>query len=327
MQPVPLKLNFSIDVPTGGISSSYIDLSQCVSLMSRKLMRQGLNWAVSSIKLTLPPASSPQGNAVYVSTLQNTWMTYNAWKKAFYHWLKQQSDALAEIGASDVVAAYRDFKVYAELEHQDAGVANNLRPVSIGPGGVSGPFVGPVIVGAGFSTLGADWNMSEIVLPNFDGVPGVTQETTLFVHGPSNESLGQFGLVDQYHKSRQRADGSDPNIDPLFESNMYARMIDVGSDTAEILDNVTLENNTPPYRLTDMAGGDEFFEMENVVFALNTSTDNVRQYQFGGFNAPCGLIRIDQVFSDDTTIQPLLVEISLVPGDNRGYLAVPMQEC
>lgn len=327
MDPVPLKLNFAIDVPETGISRSYIDISQCVSLASRKLMRQGLNWAVASVKITMPAASSAQGNAVYISTLQNTWMTYNAWKKAFYHWLKQQNDALAEVGAPTAVGAYRDFKVYAELEHQTDGVANNLRPVSIGPGGVSGPFVGPVIVGAGFGTLGADWQISEIVFPNFDGVPGVTQEATVFVHGPSNETLGQFGLVDQYHKSRPRTDGSEPDVDPAFETSMYSRMIDVGSETTEILENAVGENNTPPYRLVDMAGGDEFYEMENVAFALNTSTDNVRQYTFGGFNAPCGLIRIDQVFSEGTSIQPLLVELSLVPGDNRGYLAVPMQEC
>lgn len=326
MDPVPLKLTFAIEA--SGSDSYYIDLSQCTSLLSRKLMRQGLNWAVSSVKVTMPAASSAQGNAVYLSTLQNTWVTYNAWVKAFNHWLKQQNDAVAEAGGESGVSTYRDFKIYAEEAHQTAGVAGNLLPVSLGPGNQVGPFASPVVTGSSPSISGADWEMSEVVFPNFNDVAGSVQEATVFMHGPTDYNLLKFGLVDEYFKSRTRVRNPDKQVDFEYEQTMYARMVDDGETMSEILDNASLKNAGPPYASTSIIGGDTFREMENVAFALNSSTIQQRTFTFPGFNAPCGLIRVDQLFSDTGgTVNDLILEITLAPGDNRGYFAVPMQEC
>ena len=60
-------------------------------------------------------------------------------------------------------------------------------------------------------------------------------------------------------------------------------------------------------------------------FVFNTNTIAERRYSFGGFTAPCGLLRIDQLYSDDSS-NDLIIEVMLVPGDHRGYLAEPMQE-
>lgn len=328
MQPVPLKLNFAITPPEGGTTVSYIDLSQCVSHLARKFMRQGLNWAISSIKVTMPAASSAQGNAVYISTLQNTWVTYNAWKKAFAHWLEQQNEALAEAGGSEASAKYRDFKIYAEEMHYDAGVGSNLLPVSLGPGSQVGPFASPVIVGTGPSTTRTEWDISQFVLQNYNGVAGDTREVQPYMLGQSDYPNNKYSLVQEYGNSRPRIQLTNPVVDADFDESLYARMNNEGDDSSEILDNATVNNNRAPYRDDHMVGGETFPEMENVCFALNSSTIQQRTFTFPGFNAPCGLLRIDQVFSDSGgLVNDLIIEITLAPGDNRGYFAIPMQEC
>ena len=127
LEPVPLKMVFTIPA---GTNTHYIDISQCASLLSRKFLRQGLNWAVGSVKLTMPNAASGQaGNAVYISTLQHSWTVSNAWKKTMAHWLRQQDEAVEASGSESAVSRYRDFKIFADELHFDAGEANNLRHV------------------------------------------------------------------------------------------------------------------------------------------------------------------------------------------------------
>jgi hypothetical protein len=50
IEPAVTTLRFPVTNVTGQ-STSFIDLSQCASLISRRFYRQGLNWAVRSIKI------------------------------------------------------------------------------------------------------------------------------------------------------------------------------------------------------------------------------------------------------------------------------------
>ena len=100
----------------------------------------------------------------------------------------------------------------------------------------------------------------------------------------------------------------------------------VGDDFADVVDNATNTNDHLPYDQDEYVGANaNFIEMENQCFAFNSNTISERQYTFSGFTAPCGLLRIDQLLSDDSG-QDLVIELSLVPGDHRGYLAQPMQD-
>lgn len=318
LEPVPTKMTFSIPA---GTNTNYVDLSQCASLLSRKFLRQGLNWAIGGVRITMPAATSGQaGNAVYISTLQHTWTTSNSWRKAQAHWLKQQNEAVSNSGSEDTVARYRDFKIYADRTHAQAGSSANLLPVGLGPGTTTGPFPSAVITTASPNT--GEWQYSQIVIPN-DGAPGTTVEYSVMMHGAS---FGSFkGIAEGYQESRARPQSPDPSA-PTVYNGWLSQMFDVGDDNAAVVGNATLKNNDLPYDQDEYPGADtNYIEMENQCFAFNTNTVAERRYTFGGFTAPCGLLRIDQQYSDDTS-NDLIVEIMLVPGDHRGYLAEPMQE-
>lgn len=319
LEPVPTKFTFTIPA---GTNTSYIDISQSASATSRKFLRQGLNWAIGGVRVTLPAASTGQaGNAVYISTLQHSWTTSNSWKKAQAHWLKQQNEALGASGSEDTSARYRDFKIFADRTHAETGSAANLLPVGLGPGTTTGPFPSAIITTA--SPAQDEWAYSQIVVPNDTG-PGGTQEYSVMMHGAS------FGLVkgiaEGYQLSRSRPFSPDPEA-PQVSTSWLHEMFDVGDDSDVVTDNAQFRNNLVPYDEDAYPGADtNFIQMENQCFAFNTNTIAERTYSFGGFTAPCGLLRIDQQYSDDTSSTPLIVELMLVPGDHRGYLAEPMQE-
>ena len=44
-------------VPGGSVGTHYVDLSQIASLFNRRFYRQGINWALSGIKVRSPPGS------------------------------------------------------------------------------------------------------------------------------------------------------------------------------------------------------------------------------------------------------------------------------
>jgi len=81
IQPAALTLTFATPDTSGGDYN--IDLSQVVSLVNRRFYRQGINWAVGSMKF-----ASTRGGQVQVQKLHNTWVTSNAWEKAFRMWNK-----------------------------------------------------------------------------------------------------------------------------------------------------------------------------------------------------------------------------------------------
>jgi hypothetical protein len=273
--------------------------------------------------VTLPAASTGQaGNAVYISTLQHSWCTANAWTKAQAHWLKQQDEALANSDSGDTAARYRDFKIYADSTHVGMGEAANLLPVGLGPGTTTGPFSSAVVTTS--QVAAGEWEYSKVVVPN-DVTPGTTSEVSLMMHGDDVAGTA-FGLIRGYAQSRAVPHSPDPSNNSGVEFSFLSKMFNVGNDLSEIVENAMDTNNNLPYDQDNYPGGRQFVQMENQCFAFNTNTIAERRYSFGGFTAPCGLLRIDQLYSDDTSSTPLIVELMLVPGDHRGYLAEPMQE-
>ena len=324
IQPVPLKLNFLIPA---GTNTNFIDISQCVSLLSRKFLRQGLNWAIAGGRILMPNAASGQaGNAVYVSTLQHSWCVSNSWHKTQLTWLKQQNDALEESGMESVAGKFRDFKIFADQSHVNNTEANNLLPINLGPGTTVGPF--PTAIVTTGSPLPGEWLYSEIVIPNDAGVSGNTVEYKLHMHGA--DSSGSKGMVEGYSESRAYPQSPDPAAPSAPEDSFLSQMFDVGETMDEIVQNATNRNDELPYNQELYPGGGlNYNQLENQVFVFNTNTIGISEYKFTGFSAPCGLIRIDQLYSDtnsETNSSDLIIEIELMPGTHRGYLAEPMQD-
>ncbi len=302
LQPAVMTLNFSGD--------GYIDLSQSASLVNRRFYRQGLNWAVSGF--TVQMASQATGN-IRIETLPTTWVMSNAWQKAFSLWLKQQNEAIAEYGAESTVARFRDFKIFMDTVHVTAGFSANLLPT----------------YGDGSATFTAgEWEASQIVVPNATADAGGSDvdPAEYFLHmvganfGPSSVSRG---MIDGYQYSRSYPQSPDP-VAPAQDSgfNWMRDMFDVGNDSDKVVENATESNNDLPYPQVDYPGGDTQAPGLQLHSAHSASTTTIsNRFTIPGCTVPCGLLK----FSNDTGVNAQL-QVHLVPGSHRGYLAEPMQD-
>ena len=119
MEPAVMTATFSSPtVAAGAIGTTYVDLSQIASLINRRFYRQGINWAVGSMKVLTAANFAGQ---LKVSKVPTTWVAFQAYKAAFDAWNKQQMEAIEESGGESAIAAFRDFKIFADIDHVAAG--------------------------------------------------------------------------------------------------------------------------------------------------------------------------------------------------------------
>lgn len=311
MEPSPLTFTFATAPTPGGVPlRSYVDLSQCASILARRFYRQGLNWAIAGIKVV-----SIQPGTISVSKVPNTWMTSNAWHKTFALWNKQMSETLDEGGNESLRARFSDFKVFADPAHRALGVAGNLLPGD----------------SAGNLAVPGEWDASHVVLPQTapDGSGTIIDPTEFTLHmvGPANAN--SKGVIEGYADSRSYPQSPDP-VGPSASSaaNWMSAMFDDGSANPEILDNAENENDDLPYTQVNYPGGaNQLPALEYHDFAQiysTSATTNVGISRIKGGNFPCGLIAIDWTPSGETS--NLVFQIDMIPGTHRGYLAEPMQD-
>jgi hypothetical protein len=322
LQPAVMKLNFVLPL---NASNYVVDLSECVSRLNRRFMRQGLNWAVGNVKLTTLPASvEATGATSYVNTIPHTWSVANAWMKAFSAWKLQQDQAIAASGSESSVARFRDFKISLEDNIADAG--HKMSPVSIGPGRLIGPFMTGLVSGSAVAPA-EDWDPSKVVVPN-DGATGNTVSYLLHMVGPDTPT--SKGLIAGYAASRAYPQSPDP-VGPVIGSsdNWLGLMFDTGDDHAAVTFGATQRNDELPYDQDEYPGGaTNFNELECQGYKLNQSTVGMNVWNTGPFTAPCGLIRFDfanQQIIGSTDYNQNVVTIDLVPGNHRGYLCETME--
>ncbi|AXH74415.1 MAG: hypothetical protein [Circoviridae sp.] len=303
IEPAILTLNFEI----GDTNVSYIDLSQCASIVNRRFYRQGLNWAVAGFRFGFEGS----GVNLRVATLPNAWTTSGSWEKTMRAWLKQQNDAIREMGGESAVARYRDFKVHADSIHEGLGFGSNKLPVN--PGGLG-------VASAAY--LPGEWEASQIVIPN-NGAVGVTTEYNLHMLGASNAT--SKSIIAGYANSRATPFSPDPVTPGPISNSFLNSMFDVGFNNDDIVDNATDKNDDLPYDRDDYPGelvnGPSMSTHREISFT--TTTIGAHQ-NMAGTNVPCGLLQIahNHVGAANT----LTMQIMLVPGDHRGYMAEPMTE-
>jgi len=324
LQPAVMRINYRIPANATAV---YADLFQSLSQVNRRFMRQGYNLAIANVRITTLAAALPTApTTAYVNTLPHTWATANSWMKSFSLWKKQQDEALENSDSEETAARFRDFKIYADLDHVAAGTAANLQPWTLGPG-VTG------VLSAGLITTSnalpsEEWMHSEIVVPN-DGAPGNTLQYSLhMVGGDIGAPTYSKGMIQGYADSRSTPQSPDP-VGPTISASWMQEMFDVGNDNLLVTNNAQDRNNELPYDQDDYPGGDtNMVELECQGYVNNMSTVGVTTFNTGPFTAPCGLLRFD--FNGQTTEHTAgaynIVTVELVPGNHRGYLAETMEE-
>ena len=314
----PAVMNLLVNVPAsyeGEPGTGYLDLSQCASILNRRFYRQGLQWVVQDFQILQSAAISSNGRFT-IEGLPLTWVCSNAWHKSFAMWKKQQDEVMEDYEGESAIAKFRDFKIFMDGDHVEAGFAANLLPVKSG-GGTFTP---------------GEWDPSQIVVPNYedDGSGSLVNPAEFYLHmvgasfGPASVSRG---IIDGYQYSRSYPQSPDP-VSPSQDSgfNWMRDMFNVGNNNPEVAANASDNNDELPYPQVDYPGGDT----QAPVLELRYHTDIVKSgsqsVTHTSFRAPGGMFPSGLIKFSNNTDQVLEVMLNLVPGDHRGYLAAPMQD-
>ena len=312
----------------------YIDLSQCASILNRRFYRQGINWAVSGMKLV----SDYQG-AVFTAKLPTTWTMSNSWEKGFRAWQRMNNEALQEV--ESVRPRFLDYKIYANANHHNVGFDANLMPLSFND----------VIGTVGYQYVPAtdgEWKSSKMVIPDTTlGATGGVQEREIIAVGanyPGNgaSGLNAVSLIEGYAASRGLPAVSDPNTpddasdaDGVSPENWLQATFNEGTqqydDILDTMAGATAENNIAPYPFeNDGVHSDTMYpgganqldglQIHDTAFITPTTIGGHTSIPGGMF--PCGLIELTIAGSGTGGT----LQIELVPGNHRGYLCEPMTE-
>jgi hypothetical protein len=324
----PAVQSFLINTPStaaGITSTSYVDLSQVASLLNRRFYRQGINWAVSGMKVFTTVSST-----ITISKLPETWIMSNSWEKGFRAWMKMNNEALAE--TDSVRPRFMDYKIYADADHHTLGYAANLLPTNVLGGTPMQP---------------GEWSPAVMEIPTGTaGGQGNTAGREIVAVGANYPGLGASGLdavslIEGYAASRGLPNVLDPNrpddaedTDGFNPDNWLAATFNEGTEqVAEVLGDLIENNNIAPYPFeNDGVNGDtqypnganQFSGMQLHDFETVTGTTIGGITRIKGGMFPCGLIRIDH--TPDGTSSNLAIQIDLVPGSHRGYLCEPMTD-
>lgn len=335
IQPSVMKLNFIFGTQSGGAkSSAHIDISQCVSLVNRRFYRQGLNWAVAGFKILSPVPTSPSNitsGQVSIHKLPNTWVMSNSWEKGFRAWQHMIKNATDVQGLESIKGKFLDFKIYANADHHQAGFGDNLLPHS------AGTLTTPIDV----ATPG-QWQPAEIELPSTTGSPGQSFAYELIAVGPNSPLAGDSGLfakslIGGYEVSRALPFATDPNVPDDASSQDENWMLGLFNDgtnqDGDVVQMLETTGDRAPYPYEDdgtntdtqyPGGANNMSSLEIHTQEYITQTTVGSATRFPGGNFPCGLIEIST--SGFVQKTDLVLELTLVPGQHRGYLAESMTD-
>lgn len=341
-----MKLNFlmgaydpsdgsTVPIAASRFATRYLDLSQVASIVNRRFYRQGLNWAVSNIQI-----QTPNDVSVVVQKLPNTWVMSNAWEKGFRAWQKMNKEALVE--SESVRPKFLDFKIYADNQHHQYGFGANLLPYTR----VYNTVAQTLTVTEAFP---GEWESSKYIIPDTTSTTGGVQSREIIATGASypgassSTGLDAVSLIEGYAASRALPNIVDPNTpddaadaNGLNPENFLAALHNDGTlQTDEVLGDMITENNLAPYPFendgiaTDTqypGGANQMAALEIHAIRSVTSTTIGGTTNIEGGNFPCGLIAITGGVAPGATATTFGVEITLVPGQHRGYLCEPMTE-
>ncbi len=343
LQPAPLTMTFGLTVPDNQtITNSYIDLSQCASLINRRFYRQGLNWAVTgfSIAAKTDGTSNAEG-FVRIYKIPQTWVASNAWVKGFSTWQRMNNDALEEV--ESVKPKFLDFKVYMDSGHHEAGSDANLIPLGEVP-------IDPLDFTIG-SYVPGEWEYSKVIIPitEPDAGAGTTTERDFIWTGANypgtSAATGNnaVSLIEGYAASRALPDIRDPNVpddadDTLggTPENWMSAIFNEGTpQDHEIIEDMIYENNQAPYPFendgvnvdtmypggANQGGGLEIHYIQPVT---GTTVGGISQSPGGTFYG--GLIKVQTSGALATGAGAVLFQVHLAPGPHRGYMCQPMQD-
>lgn len=257
--------------------SLYIDVAQCLSLMNRKLVRQGQLFRIKGLRIW---SDSDLTFRFKVATAPTNWVTRNAWVKSKALFDQMNAMALAE-GTMAMKGKYHDYRVYLNSNHKSD---TNVLPCDAD--------------GNVLSTTGAEWTYSQ-----FHDSGSTTDEYDVKLLGQHDGTTSNYtcvGLIEAYRQSRVQAQAQDPVLPSDILTSPWMQLFGDDAQTAGVVEHLDAGYDNPPYPpniyVGDGAGNDDGG------FTVGTGTVGKSTSAPAGFTvptfvAPCGLLRIE---IDDT---------------------------
>ena len=290
-----LRYELTNSANVGTETSHFIDLAKDLSMVNRRLYRQGRDYHVK--KITVVSSNTPNGdNRVSASVIPGGWVSQQAWHRGFNVWNLMDKNASENV-SGNIRGTWSDFKVY---------MTNDMR-------GGSKP--GPI--DNGNNAYGIDeWRYTDFVSPD-----GTTSADTfeIYMMGPHNGVAGAWNavsLIKSYGESRATVQGGDPNVPSVASDDPLVNIFDYGTQVDEVLNLMESSNDFPPYLIADYVGADG--NGPKPIVAQDTTIVDGRAVM-SGFTAMCGLIEFEIKSSLPNDVFSVLVE--LAPGSYRGIKA------
>jgi hypothetical protein len=279
--PTATRLSFEFD----GGSTQFIDIGMALSALNRKFYRAGVYYYINSVEIY-----NNETGVVDLHTLPDTWVTKNAWNRAFR--LFQKMNSMVDPPVSNVGRSrYHDFKVFMSNLHRTTG---SSVPALHGINGI-------------YTTGGTtpdDWDYSKFVSADDDG-DSIQNADEFYVHmlgdhvdanGGNDASLGNWasiGLIKSYGESRQRVEATVEDVPVQAAADPLVNVFDFSSEEQmnDIIENLNNFNDEPPYNHDHYIGISEN-QMQHVA-RIGTEQGVGRVGRASGFCAPFGLICVD----------------------------------
>lgn len=288
-------------------TSHYISLAKDLSIVNRRLMRQGKMYHVK--KVTIVSSNTPSvnnfapdgavsssGGRVSVAVIPDNWVSREAWKRAFRVWTEMNKTASDQL-AGNIQGTWADFKVWLSTSARSATF-----PLPLDNGG--DPF------------LAGEWVISNFVTPD-----GTTTDDEFTGHMLGNHlgaagSRLSVGLIQSYGESRATVNQGNPNVPSAAAGDPLVNVFDYGTTIDDVVQHLQDDNDRPPYDITTYPGMDTNGAKPTIV--QDTTLVDGRA-SMAGFTAMLGLLEIEIKSPIASDVYSVLVE--LAPGKYRGIHA------
>jgi len=284
--------------------SVYIDTAQCLSLLNRKLVRQGQIFRIRNMRF-FTNDTSPNAT-IKVGVIPRTWVSRNSWVKAKALWDKLNRQVTEDVGRRSIYPKWHDFKVFMDVNHFDEH----------GDGSTSDVNLLPVDFDDDAMQTG-EWEYSEF--SDSGATSNNYYASMMGDHVGSTGAWSLVGIITAYGESR-----TYPQIDQTSTGDLVPTALDTGpwarlfgddDQTQDVISDLETKNDSPPYSRVHYIGGTDFDDGTCVGYTRMqtlSQTSGTATFSVPSFTAPCGLIRIEiDGESDTSSMQPVHVQFDV----------------
>ncbi len=291
----------------------YIDIPKDLSRVNRKLFRQGMCYYSTSQQLIAPESVS---GFLQVNTLPNTWVIANSWVRAFAAWSQMRKQVLED--NPSIKARWSDFKVFFNTDHQ-GHIAAGL------------DFPSPItrILGTVNEFTADEWQYSQFTQPDHT-VGGVANDYTGHMLGgnvaaaaPATwQNMISASLTQAYEDGRALVQPKD--MPANIGDGMYANLFDLGGQEEDLIQDISEENDLPPYDQDDLQNINSTDPVGVPKAYMQILPNQLPTALAGGMVIPLGLLRLS--WNNSSTSEPdgFTYMITLAPGRYNGVHAESM---